>query len=339
MKKFTVFILTVFLSLASSFCVLADNKATDSVASASSVASFPSSNSGISLFEIDPSDLIKLENMVQSIQEYVGDFWSYMNPIFIISDFYIHFWHTFFTVGFSDTSPVVFNEDNSSVISHIQERITNMYNDHNMTPPASGNQFEVRFDYKAQFNFASYNKDNGQITFTTRSYYCNFAGQLYLTYNSIVTYLKAYLDMFDSWYRPNGSLASQWYFEVYNSDTGEKESTNLAGVLYNISWYLGNMFEMNTWSADTELDGPISDLNDKFNEMDDAENNIWNSVSSAFDGFAPDSSDITELSAIGWVSNYLQQVFVSLGAFNIPIMVALMLGVCMQFIGYFKYKY
>lgn len=149
----------------------------------------------------------------------------------------------------------------------------------------------------------------------------------------------AYVQQFIYWYYPLQDALNSQYWRYWNTDTQQQENTNLAGVLYNITWYLGQMFLMNTWEADTELSQPIEDLNNTFQDLDSSEDSIWNSVSSAFNGFSPDSSDVTELSAIGWVSNYLQQIFVSLGAFNIPIMVALMLGVCMQFIGYFKYKY
>ena len=108
--------------------------------------------------------------------------------------------------------------------------------------------------------------------------------------------------------------------------------------MYNISWYLGQMYQMNSWEAGSELEKPIEDLNNMFTDVDNAENSIVSSVESALDSFNPDFSDVSSLVAIGWVSNYLQQLYISLGSYALPITVSLLLGVCMQFIGYFKYK-
>ena len=155
----------------------------------------------------------------------------------------------------------------------------------------------------------------------------------------IMDYIDCFFTKFSDWYYPFADQVAFQYWYAWNSDTQQKEQTNIATVLYYVTWYLGQMYQMNTWTAGEELQQPIEDLNDKFNDLDNAEDGIWNSISGSFDGFDPDPGSVSDLGAIGWCANYLQEIYVSLGAFNIPIMVGLLLGVCMQFIGYFKYKY
>ena len=82
--------------------------------------------------------------------------------------------------------------------------------------------------------------------------------------------IGAWLSDFMAYYYPfqvNQPLV--WY--AWNTDTSSREQTNLATVLYYVTWYLGQMFQMNTWGAGSELETPISDLNDKFTDLDDAE--------------------------------------------------------------------
>lgn len=191
--------------------------------------------------------------------------------------------------------------------------------------------------YQAQFRHYNYNTSTGQIQTIDQKLYVNLNGFLYNSYASMASMFQSYISMFNAWFRPNGNDRTQWYWEVFNTDTLEKEASNLAGVLYNISWYLGQMF-LADGDASADISGPVDDLNEKFNQIDDAENGIWGSVEGAFNDFVPDLGEVSSLKAIGWVSEFLQKTFNSLGAFAIPITVSLVLGVCMQFIGYFKYK-
>ena len=184
-----------------------------------------------------------------------------------------------------------------------------------------------------------FSKVNEQPSFTSQQVYCTLPALIDIQMQNIATIFSGIFSIFADWYYPFSADIAHYYWYAWNTDTSSKEQTNIATVLYYITWYLGNMYQMNTWTAGEELQQPIDDLNDKFNDLDSAEDGIWNSISGSFDGFDPDPGSVSDLGAIGWCANYLQQIYVSLGAFNIPIMVGLLLGVCMQFIGYFKYKY
>lgn len=177
---------------------------------------------------------------------------------------------------------------------------------------------------------------NEQPVFSLSYVNCTFSGLFSYFIHNISVFLSGIFEIFSNWYYPLDPDAPYWRY--WNTDTQQQENINLAGVLYNITWYLGQMFLMNTWEAGSELETPIEDLNNAFTDLDNAEDALWSPVEDAFNSFSPDSGDITALSALGWVGNYLQQIFVNLGSFNIVITLSLILGVCMQFIGYFKYK-
>lgn len=158
-------------------------------------------------------------------------------------------------------------------------------------------------------------------------------------FQSFMEYFDANVTLWRNWFYPLKS-DNPLYWRFFNTDTSKQENTNLAGVLYHISWYLGQMFQMNTWDA--AIDGHLQDAADSLDstvdDYDQAEQEIFDSVSDHFSGFSPDASELSALAALAWVSEFLQKCFTALGTFAVPITVSLLLGVCMQFIGYFKYK-
>lgn len=157
-------------------------------------------------------------------------------------------------------------------------------------------------------------------------------------FRAFMTYLDANLTLWRNWFYPLKS-DDPLYWRFFNTDTSKQENTNLAGVLYHISWYLGQMFQMNTWDlGDSGLKDSAFELDTTLKEFEKAESDLFDQVKDDFNSFIPDASEIGALRAIVWVSGYLQKVFVALGQFALPITVSLVLGVCMQFIGYFKYK-
>ena len=174
---------------------------------------------------------------------------------------------------------------------------------------------------------------------------------------------KTNFDLFWSAYYPLKS-STPLYWKYWNSDTKKYEDTNIANVLSQMTWYLGNIYldadnYLKSISADvsniaddvsniaknivgtedSELNNKVTEVKDKVSEFDKSEQQIVDSASDAFSKFDPSSNDyFGSLKALSWCGNYLQQIYEKLGLYGIPITIALLLGVCMQFIGYFRYK-
>ena len=176
----------------------------------------------------------------------------------------------------------------------------------------------------------------------------NILLQLQLSYDSN----KTNFDLFWASYYPIRS-DTPLYWRAWNTDTGQKEDTNIANVFYYISWYLGHIYEdvgqladdvkqiadSIVGSEDSELNQKTQDVKDKLTEYESSEKQITDSIADSLNGFDPSSTDyFGGMKAISWCGSYLQCIFDSLGSYGIPIMVALLLGLCMQFIGYFRYK-
>lgn len=150
--------------------------------------------------------------------------------------------------------------------------------------------------------------------------------------NTIINLLHYFCTRFYEWYYPLDGTAP-YYWRTYNSDTDTQESVNLARVLYDISWYLGHI------TIGDDIKTEVKSLSDNLTSYQNAEQGIQNRISSSIQSFVPDITLLSGFVAISWVSNYLQQVYVALGSYGTVIMIGLLLGVCMQFIGYFRYKY
>lgn len=154
----------------------------------------------------------------------------------------------------------------------------------------------------------------------------------------IVSFMNAFFVKFRAWYYPL-SVDSPFYWRYYNTDTGEEEEINLAGVLYNLTWYVGQLYSLQVENSSlSQLTDKVEEVSETFQEYEQKEQQIVDSVKANIQSFAPDLSEIQSLRALGWCSHYLQLLWSSLGLYGTMIVVGLLMGVCMQFIGYFRYK-
>lgn len=171
-------------------------------------------------------------------------------------------------------------------------------------------------------NMTVYRSSNTQDTITS-----SFAG-LEGSYT-----LKAYTDYSSSF------TANTGLFEL----TSSTKYGNTLGILCSyprnmvthFRSYLGYLNDNNPASTITNS---VAALDQNLTQLEQAESQVTTSAIQRINNFLPDPNSIGALSALSWGSNFLQRIFVALGAFNIPILCALVLSVCMQFIGYFKYK-
>lgn len=160
---------------------------------------------------------------------------------------------------------------------------------------------------------------------------------LSLKFDQIVNYLHQWQLLFVRWYYPL-RVDDANYWRTYDNTTGEQKTSNLAGVLYDITWYLAHIMDNDSSPNMSATNQAVADMQDKFDEYEQSEQAVVDSISESFDSFNPDISDISSLQAVGWCSSYLQQVWESLGTYGTIILVGLFIGVCMQFLGFFKYR-
>lgn len=194
----------------------------------------------------------------------------------------------------------------------------------------------TRFDY-------SYDPETDVISHTESFRYLSWNTQLQTRLPEFESYIFAKIayeaDTWYRWYSPRITPESNYFWYVYNTDTGQQEGINLAGLLYDISWYLGQMYVLQSGSdALDNMTDQVEAVSETFQEAEQREQQIMDSISSGIESFNPDLSEIGTFKALGWCSNYLQLIFLRLGTYGTVILVGLLLGVCMQFIGYFRYK-
>lgn len=82
-------------------------------------------------------------------------------------------------------------------------------------------------------------------------------------------------------------------------------------------------------------------LGNKLNEYDSAESEIFDSVSGNISDFNMDDYKIEDsslLAGIVWVSDFMQQLFVSMGLFNLPVTISLVLIFVVIMIGYYRIR-
>lgn len=99
------------------------------------------------------------------------------------------------------------------------------------------------------------------------------------------------------------------------------------------------MLYLNDRSVSNSIANSVQSLSNNLASYQTAEQNLQNRVQTSISSFIPDIQLLGGFVALSWVSNYLQQVYISLGTYGTVIMIGLLLAVCMQFIGYFRYKY
>lgn len=143
------------------------------------------------------------------------------------------------------------------------------------------------------------------------------------------------------------------YWKYWNSDTGKYEDTNIANVFSQATWYLGNIYlkcvdiaddvaniaKNIVGSPDSALNDKIDSVKDSLTDVDNAQKELDDNIFDTIGKFDPNTDDyFGGLKALTWCGQYLQKVFLALGAYGTPIMVGLILALCLQFIGYFRYK-
>lgn len=143
---------------------------------------------------------------------------------------------------------------------------------------------------------------------------------------------------FYEWFYPLDNVDPK-YWRYYNTDTKASENIGLAGLMYNISWYLGNLYVLQSASAALDnMEEAVENVTSTFESVEAQEQAVVDSISSHINSFNPNVSDFGIFRAIPWMSNYLQQIYISLGTYGTVITVGLFLGVCMQIIGFLRYK-
>lgn len=156
--------------------------------------------------------------------------------------------------------------------------------------------------------------------------------------NYISSVIEFFFNRFFDWYYPL-DIVDPTYWRYWNSDNQSEEHTNLAGVLYNITWYLGNLYILESASAALDnMEEAVENVTSTFESVEAQEQAVVDSISSHINSFNPNVSDFGIFKAIPWMSNYLQLIYISLGTYGTVITVGLFLGVCMQIIGFLRYK-
>lgn len=195
--------------------------------------------------------------------------------------------------------------------------------------------------YMDQFSYTP----NTDVISSTRSYYyftffgyirAFFFTNLDSKFNANVAYIA---DTFYRYYNPRVVPASNYFWYAYNTDTQQYDSTNLAGLMQYITWYLGQMYVLQTENdALEDLAESVDTAASTFEDFNEKEQDVIDQISTGFESFLPDDDLFESFEAITWCSNYLQRVYLALGSYGTVIFIALLFGVCLQFIGYFRYK-
>lgn len=193
-------------------------------------------------------------------------------------------------------------------------------------------------DNSNTYRLYQFAKQGEYYTFSSAQQTTSFRIALLNRFDCMVQLIEYYCDKFYNWYYPLDNVLPE-YWRYYNTDTAQQEQIGLGGLMYNISWYLGQMYVLQSASQSLDnLQDQVDDIADTLAEAESKENAVISSISSSINSFNPDLTSIGAFRALSWSSNYLQQVFLALGTYGTVILVGLLLGVCMQFIGYFKYK-
>lgn len=199
--------------------------------------------------------------------------------------------------------------------------------------------------HRSPYSTFSYDSSNDVISENISYRYFSFSTAII---NILVGTFKSYINaniqyLADTWYRwynPNISLANSQFWIAYNTDTGEIDHVNLSTVLYYITWYLGQLYDdgTNVTQNMQQMTQDIGTAAATFQDLNQKEQAAINQIQTGFETFLPDPTEFQSFRAITWCSNYLQQIYLALGAYGQVIFIALLFGVCLQFIGYFRYK-
>lgn len=147
--------------------------------------------------------------------------------------------------------------------------------------------------------------------------------------SAIQDLLRCYIELWSRWFYPLKS-SEPLYWRYYNTDTGQAESISLGGLMYNISWYLGNMYQLNTWDANAgeQLSKPIAELNQQITSAIDNEDAVLNQANNYLSSWDPNLDVFGGLVSIGWLGTYLTYLYNSLGEFSIIPTFAFLIAFC-----------
>lgn len=206
------------------------------------------------------------------------------------------------------------------------------------TPLIMGLSSRMEFTLPKMYYYTYYYSDEN-IQSVQVIDYCTIPYWLSMKTYGFNQYLLASAKQFFNWFYPL-KASEPVYWQVWNSETEEVENVNLATVGYYITWYLGQMYQMNTYDVETNgLTAKAKEFDATAKDFDESVSDSFQSVQSSISGFAPDASKLRSFgSAFSWVSQYLQKCFVALDDLAIPITVSLVLAICMQFVGFYKFK-
>lgn len=206
------------------------------------------------------------------------------------------------------------------------------------TPFISGLNSSAEFTLPKMYYYTYYYADE-TIQSVQVEDYCTIPYWLSMKAYGFNQYLLASAKQFFNWFYPL-KASEPVYWQVWNSETEEVENVNLATVGYYITWYLGQMYQMNTYDVETNgLTAKAKEFDSASKEFDESVSTSFQSVQSSISSFAPDASKLKSFgTAFSWVSQYLQKCFVALDDLAIPITVSLVLAICMQFVGFYKFK-
>lgn len=194
------------------------------------------------------------------------------------------------------------------------------------------------FDDYSTYRIYSFSSSGETYSFSSNTTTTSFRVAFINRFDVLIQLLQWFCSRFFEWYYPLDDVLPE-YWRYYNTDTAQQEEIGLAGLMYNISWYLGQLYVLQTASeALDNFEDQVAAVTDTFEDAEAAEESIMQSINSGISSFNPDVNQFGAFRALGWCSNYLQLVFLRLGTYGTVLLIGLLLGVCMQFVGYFRYK-
>lgn len=153
--------------------------------------------------------------------------------------------------------------------------------------------------------------------------------------DTIISILDWYAHRFYEWYYPLDSTAP-YYWRYYNTDTELQESIGLAGLWYNISWYLGEIYQ-NLTDAGSDMTSDAQQLGSSISALNTAEESVNTQIQSAFSTVSGIMT-LPVISAAALCISWIEYMWGSLGIFQSPTLLAYMCVILMMLIGFAKYR-
>lgn len=192
----------------------------------------------------------------------------------------------------------------------------------------------VHFD-APQFSIKSYYFDATEqnVKSTTRYVYGSYFGFFFAKFEELISYAVAQQQFYFFNYYPRNVSNLAWNY--FNTDTGQNEEINLAGLMYNISWYLGNLYQLNSSeSYANTIAQPIREANQAIADLNAQEDAILNQITASLNFDTGIFSQLqANLNLINWVSSFLQQIYDASGLLQLPINLSMTLGLLMYALG------